>query len=71
MPRGARGVLGVVLVVAGAALLAAARPEIVTISGDLGDVSLRAWAGYVAGLLMMAYGISRSLRVAPRHESAH
>ncbi len=60
--RAARGLWGVLLVVAGAALLAATRPEIVTISGDQGDVSLRAWAGYLAGVLIMAYGIKRSLR---------
>lgn len=68
MSRGARGVWGVLLVLAGAALLAATRPEIVTISGDQGDVSLRAWPGYVLGLLMMAYGMKRSLR--PAHRQA-
>ncbi len=45
----------------GAALLAAARPEIVTISGDMGDVSLWAWTGYALGVLMMVYGLSRSI----------
>ena len=62
MSRRARGLWGVLLVVAGAALLAATRPEIVTVSGDPGEVSLRAWAGYLAGLLIMACGITRSLR---------
>lgn len=49
------------LLLGGAALLAAARPEIVTISGDMGDVTLRAWAGYALGVLLMVYGMSRSL----------
>ncbi len=53
---------GAVLVLAGAIVLAAARPEIVTVSGDLGSVSLGAWAGYAAGVLTMAYGLTRSLR---------
>jgi hypothetical protein len=52
---------GALLLVVGAALLAAARPEIVTVSGDLGDVSLGAWIGYGAGLLMMSYGLRTSL----------
>jgi hypothetical protein len=59
------------LVVLGAALLAAARPEIVTISGDLGDVSPGAWAGYVAGLLTMSYGLLRSLSPSPRQHGAY
>jgi hypothetical protein len=54
------------LVLAGAVLLAAARPEVVTISGDLGQVTCRAWTGYAAGLLMMAYGLVRSLAPSPR-----
>jgi hypothetical protein len=49
------------LLLGGAALLAATRPEIVTISGDLGDVTLRAWAGYALGVLLMVYGMSRSI----------
>jgi hypothetical protein len=49
------------LLFGGAALLAVARPEIVTISGDLGDVSLRAWTGYALGLSMMGYGLLRSI----------
>jgi hypothetical protein len=54
------------LVVLGAVVLAATRPEIVTISGDQGDVSFCAWTGYAAGLLMMAYGLVRSLAQSPR-----
>jgi hypothetical protein len=55
----------VLVLLAGAALLAVARPEIVTISGDLGDVSLKAWAGYALGVAMMSYGLYRS--IAPSH----
>jgi hypothetical protein len=49
------------IVLLGAVLLAATRPEIVTISGDPGDVSLRAWAGYAVGVAMMCFGLRRSL----------
>jgi hypothetical protein len=59
----------VVALLAGAALLAVARPEIVTISGDQGDVSLKAYAGYALGLAMMAYGLYRS--IAPPAPRAH
>ncbi len=52
---------GVLIVLGGAALVAKARPEIVTISGDLGEVSLRAWTGYALGVLLMVYGLSRSI----------
>jgi hypothetical protein len=46
---------------AGAVLLAFARPEIVTISGDVGDVTLKAWTGYALGVTMMVYGLFRSI----------
>jgi hypothetical protein len=49
------------LLLGGAWLLAAARPEIVTISGDIGDVTPGAWTGYALGVLLMVYGMSRSL----------
>ncbi len=58
------------LVLLGAVVLAATRPEIVTISGDQGEVSFRAWTGYAAGLLMMAYGLVRSLAQSPRGRRA-
>jgi hypothetical protein len=62
------------LVVVGAIVLAAARPEIVTLSGDMGDVSVGAWAGYAAGLLMMTFGLRRSLassQTAPLDRGVH
>jgi hypothetical protein len=49
------------ILLGGAALLAAMRPEIVTISGDMGDVTLGAWTGYALGVLLMVYGLTRSI----------
>jgi hypothetical protein len=56
----------VAAMLAGAVLLAIARPEIVTISGDIGDVSLKAWSGYALGVTMMVYGLYRSIAVPAR-----